>query len=90
MLLSPSLTPPLTPLQITPGSKASVANLCPGDLILAIEGVPATDMLHSEAQNKIKESTNQLCLTVERLNKKHAHKQVQDPVKATPAQYRET
>lgn len=55
-----------TLFQITPGSKASVANLCPGDVILAIEGAPATDMLHCEAQNKIKESTNQLCLTVER------------------------
>lgn len=52
--------------QITPGSKAAVANLCAGDLILAIEGVPAADMLHCEAQNKIKESTSQLCLTVER------------------------
>uniref|UniRef100_A0A3P9JCI0 PDZ and LIM domain protein 3 n=1 Tax=Oryzias latipes TaxID=8090 RepID=A0A3P9JCI0_ORYLA len=57
---------PLTISRITPGSKASSANLCPGDVILAIEGVPATDMLHCEAQNKIKESSKQLCLTVER------------------------
>lgn len=57
---------PLTISRITPGSKASIANLCAGDVILAIEGVPATDMLHCEAQNKIKESTSQLCLTVER------------------------
>ena len=55
------------PIQITPGSKASNANLCAGDIILTIEGVPAADMLHCEAQSKIKESTNQLCLTVERL-----------------------
>ncbi len=44
-----------------------MANLCPGDVILAIEGIPAMDMLHCEAQNKIKESTHQLCLTIERL-----------------------
>lgn len=52
--------------QITPGSKAAVANLCAGDVILAIEGVQATDLLHCEAQNKIKESTRQLSLTIER------------------------
>lgn len=57
---------PLIISRITPGSKASMANLCAGDLILAIEGVPAAGMLHCEAQNKIKEATNQLCLTVER------------------------
>ncbi|XP_076001702.1 PDZ and LIM domain protein 3-like [Genypterus blacodes] len=57
---------PLTISRITPGSKAALANLCPGDVILAIEGVSATDMLHCEAQNKIKESTYKLCLTVER------------------------
>ncbi|KAK7929487.1 hypothetical protein WMY93_005882 [Mugilogobius chulae] len=57
---------PLTISRITPGSKASLANLCAGDVIVAIEGVPASDMLHCEAQNKIKESTNQLHLTVER------------------------
>ncbi|KAK9540608.1 hypothetical protein VZT92_003049 [Zoarces viviparus] len=57
---------PLTISRITPGSKAAVANLCAGDVVLAIEGFPATDMLHSEAQNKIKESTHQLGLTVER------------------------
>lgn len=51
---------------MTPGSKASVANLCAGDVILAIEGAPTKDMLHCEAQNKIKESTQKLSLTVER------------------------
>ncbi|XP_059199195.1 PDZ and LIM domain protein 3-like [Centropristis striata] len=57
---------PLSISRITPGSKAAIANLCAGDVILAIEGVPATDMLHCEAQNKIKESIYQLSLTVER------------------------
>ncbi|XP_029297273.1 PDZ and LIM domain protein 3-like [Cottoperca gobio] len=57
---------PLTISRITPGSKAAIANLCAGDVIMAIEGAPASDMLHCDAQNKIKESTNQLSLTVER------------------------
>lgn len=57
---------PLTISRITPGSKAAVANLCAGDVVMAIEGVAATDLLHCEAQNKIKESTHQLSLTVER------------------------
>ncbi|KAF3852433.1 hypothetical protein F7725_005788 [Dissostichus mawsoni] len=57
---------PLTISRITPGSKAATANLCAGDVISAIEGVPAADMLHCEAQNKIKESSHQLSLTVER------------------------
>uniref|UniRef100_A0A3B5L991 PDZ and LIM domain protein 3 n=1 Tax=Xiphophorus couchianus TaxID=32473 RepID=A0A3B5L991_9TELE len=57
---------PLTISRITPGSKASGAKLCAGDIILAIEGAPAADMLHCEAQSKIKECFNQLCLTVER------------------------
>lgn len=52
--------------QITPGSKAAVANLCPGDVILAIEGIPAEDMMHCEAQNKIKDAIYQLILTVQR------------------------
>lgn len=61
MLISSRLS-----LQVTPGSKASGANLCAGDVILAIEGVPTKDMLHCEAQNKIKESTQKLSLTIER------------------------
>lgn len=52
--------------QVTPGSKASSANLCVGDVILAIEGVPAKELLHCEAQNRIKECTSRLCLTIDR------------------------
>lgn len=69
---NPSLIPPDVvytsrfSLQVTPGSKASAASLCPGDVILAIEGAPTNDMLHCEAQNKIKESTHRLSLTIER------------------------
>uniref|UniRef100_A0A8C6S676 PDZ and LIM domain protein 3 n=1 Tax=Neogobius melanostomus TaxID=47308 RepID=A0A8C6S676_9GOBI len=43
---------PLTISRITPGSKASMANLCAGDVILAIEGVPASGLLHSEAHKE--------------------------------------
>ncbi|KAL0204624.1 hypothetical protein M9458_002642, partial [Cirrhinus mrigala] len=50
---------------ISPGSKASRVNLSPGDIILAIDGVSAENMMHSEAQSLIKEATYQLALTVE-------------------------
>ncbi|KAM7009649.1 PDZ and LIM domain protein 3-like [Tautogolabrus adspersus] len=75
---------PLTVSRITPGSKASVANLCPGDIILAIEGAPTSDMLHCEAQNKIKESSSQLCLTVERNESKLWSPRVVEDGKAQP------
>lgn len=52
--------------QISPGSKASRVNLSPGDIILVINGVSAENMMHSEAQNLIKDATYQLTLTVER------------------------
>ena len=52
--------------QVTPGSKASLANLCPGDVILAIEGEPADGLTHGEAQLKIKDFTNQLTFKIER------------------------
>ncbi|XP_028832597.1 PDZ and LIM domain protein 3-like [Denticeps clupeoides] len=57
---------PLTISRINPGSKASVANLCTGDIIIAIDGVPTEDMMHCEAQNRIKDCGSQLCLTIER------------------------
>ncbi|XP_023686519.1 PDZ and LIM domain protein 3a isoform X2 [Paramormyrops kingsleyae] len=57
---------PLTITRITPGSKASLANLCPGDIILAIDGVPTEDMMHCEAQNRIKDCSSQLSLRIER------------------------
>lgn len=83
----------LLPLQITPGSKASAANLCPGDVILAIEGIPASDMMHCEAQNKIKESSSQLCLTIERLyaeSKKARARTGGGPSKGNTCAYNET
>ncbi|XP_031443447.1 PDZ and LIM domain protein 3b isoform X3 [Clupea harengus] len=57
---------PLTISRVTPGSKASLANLCPGDVILAIEGEPADGLTHGEAQLKIKDFTNQLTFKIER------------------------
>ncbi|XP_055034185.1 PDZ and LIM domain protein 3b isoform X3 [Misgurnus anguillicaudatus] len=57
---------PLTITRVTPGSKASQVNLCPGDIILAIQGESTESMTHAEAQNKIKDSTNQLFLKIER------------------------
>ncbi|XP_057700196.1 PDZ and LIM domain protein 3-like [Corythoichthys intestinalis] len=61
---------PLTISRVTPGSKAALADLRPGDLIVAIEGASSDDMLHCDAQNKIKESNQQLALTVERTEAK--------------------
>ncbi|XP_034392833.1 PDZ and LIM domain protein 3-like isoform X1 [Cyclopterus lumpus] len=75
---------PLTISRITPGSKAAVANLCAGDVILAIEGVQATDLLHCEAQNKIKESTRQLSLTVQRNESRLWSPRVVEEGKALP------
>ncbi|XP_061107968.1 PDZ and LIM domain protein 3b isoform X3 [Conger conger] len=57
---------PLSISRITPGSKASLANLCPGDIILTIEGDAAEGLTHGEAQNKIKDSSLQLNLKIER------------------------
>jgi len=52
--------------QITPGSKASAANLCPGDVIVAIDGLSTENMTHNDAQERIKAAAHQLCLKIER------------------------
>lgn len=57
---------PLTISRINPGSKAALANLCPGDIILAINGESTEAMTHLEAQNKIKACVEQLLLSVSR------------------------
>ncbi|KAL7885800.1 hypothetical protein AOLI_G00060950 [Acnodon oligacanthus] len=75
---------PLTITRVTPGSKASRVNLCPGDVILAIEGISTDDMTHCEAQNKIKDSTHQLCLKIERPETKLWSPQVVEEGKAHP------
>nr|XP_046180274.1 PDZ and LIM domain protein 3-like isoform X1 [Oncorhynchus gorbuscha] len=75
---------PLTITRVTPGSKASLANLCPGDIILAIEGVSTECMTHSEAQNKIKDPASQLGLKIERPETKMWSPQVTEDGKANP------
>ncbi|XP_063148400.1 PDZ and LIM domain protein 4 [Candoia aspera] len=57
---------PLTISRINPGSKAALANLCPGDVILSINGDSTENMTHLEAQNKIKACLDQLILSVNR------------------------
>ncbi|NWV01969.1 PDLI4 protein, partial [Upupa epops] len=57
---------PLTISRINPGSKAAMADLCPGDVILAINGENTESMTHLEAQNKIKACMDQLLLSVNR------------------------
>ncbi|XP_069600437.1 PDZ and LIM domain protein 3 isoform X1 [Ranitomeya imitator] len=57
---------PLVISRITPGSKSSLANLSPGDVILAIDGYSTDTMTHAEAQERIKAATDQLCLKIDR------------------------
>ncbi|XP_036389300.1 LIM domain-binding protein 3-like isoform X2 [Megalops cyprinoides] len=57
---------PLTISRITPGSKAALGNLNPGDIIAAIDGASTEGMTHLEAQNKIKGATLNLALTMQR------------------------
>ncbi|XP_039186684.1 PDZ and LIM domain protein 3 isoform X3 [Crotalus tigris] len=61
---------PLIITRITPGSKASQANLCPGDIIIAIDGHSTENMTHNDAQEKIKAAGQQLCLKIERAETK--------------------
>ncbi|XP_042564064.1 PDZ and LIM domain protein 2 [Clupea harengus] len=56
----------ITVSKVNGGSKAEKAALQPGDIILEINGEGTGDMLNVEAQNKIKNSQNQLQLLVER------------------------
>lgn len=53
-------------LQVTAGSKAAQGDICPGDIILAINGESTEVMTHMEAQNRIKTCTQQLTLIVTR------------------------
>ncbi|XP_043925127.1 PDZ and LIM domain protein 4 [Protopterus annectens] len=57
---------PLTISRVNDGSKAAVACLYPGDVILSINGENTENMAHMEAQNKIKASTDQLSLSIRR------------------------
>ncbi|KAK3573469.1 hypothetical protein QTP86_024688 [Hemibagrus guttatus] len=57
---------PLTISRITPGSKAASGNLTQGDIIVAIDGVSTDGMTHLDAQNKIKNASYNLALTMQR------------------------
>ncbi|KAI4884393.1 hypothetical protein NFI96_011233, partial [Prochilodus magdalenae] len=61
---------PLTISRITPGSKAALGDLCPGDTILAINGDCTETMTHMEAQNRIKACTGELVLDISRSESK--------------------
>ncbi|XP_061490672.1 PDZ and LIM domain protein 1 isoform X1 [Rhineura floridana] len=61
---------PLTISRVTPGSKAATANLCTGDVIMAIDGENTENMTHLEAQNKIKGCIDEIILTVGRTESK--------------------
>ncbi|NWZ55527.1 PDLI1 protein, partial [Haliaeetus albicilla] len=57
---------PITVSKVTEQGKAAAGDLRPGDVIVAINGESAAEMLNVEAQNKIKQSPGQLRLQVER------------------------
>ncbi|XP_075065948.1 PDZ and LIM domain protein 4 [Mixophyes fleayi] len=57
---------PLTISRINPGSKAALANLYPGDVILEINGESTENMTHLQAQNKIKGCSSHLILSLNR------------------------
>ncbi|XP_006128524.1 PDZ and LIM domain protein 3 isoform X3 [Pelodiscus sinensis] len=75
---------PLIITRITPGSKASAANLSPGDVILAIDGYGTENMTHNDAQERIKAASHQLCLKIERAETRLWSPQVSEDGKAHP------
>lgn len=75
---------PLVITRITPGSKAAAANLCPGDVILAIDGFGTESMTHADAQDRIKAAGYQLCLKIDRAETRLWSPQVSEDGKAHP------
>lgn len=53
-------------VEVTEHGKAATGDLRPGDVIVTINGESAAEMLNVEAQNKIKQSSGQLRLEVQR------------------------
>ncbi|XP_078489557.1 PDZ and LIM domain protein 7-like [Ciona intestinalis] len=51
--------------KITPGGKADVAGLKPGDVIMAINGNDTSQSTHLDAQNQVKNSKTTLTLNIE-------------------------
>ncbi|KAM7110630.1 PDZ and LIM domain protein 3 isoform 3-T3 [Molossus nigricans] len=75
---------PLVITRITPGSKAAAANLCPGDVILAIDGFGTESMTHADAQDRIKAAAHQLCLKIDRAETRLWSPQVSEDGKPHP------
>ncbi|XP_005373510.1 PREDICTED: PDZ and LIM domain protein 3 isoform X2 [Chinchilla lanigera] len=75
---------PLVITRITPGSKAAAAHLCPGDVILAIDGFGTESMTHADAQDRIKAAAHQLCLKIDRAETRLWSPQVSEDGKAHP------
>ncbi|KAF5897413.1 sorbin and SH3 domain-containing protein 2 isoform X7, partial [Clarias magur] len=71
-------------VEISPGSRASVVDLSPGDIILAIDGISTSNMMHCEAQSRMKQATRQLSLTIQRPETKLWSPQVRDDGRAHP------
>ncbi|XP_063817628.1 PDZ and LIM domain protein 1 isoform X1 [Pseudophryne corroboree] len=61
---------PLTISRVSPGSKAALADLAIGDVVIAIDGENTDGMTHLEAQNKIKGCEDELSLTITRTESK--------------------
>ncbi|XP_069741846.1 LIM domain-binding protein 3-like isoform X3 [Narcine bancroftii] len=57
---------PLTISRISPGSKAALANISQGDIIVAIDGFSTEGMTHLECQNKIKSASYSLNLSLQK------------------------
>uniref|UniRef100_A0A669BKZ1 PDZ and LIM domain 7 n=1 Tax=Oreochromis niloticus TaxID=8128 RepID=A0A669BKZ1_ORENI len=62
---------PLTVSRLTPGGKAAQAGIDVGDWVVAISDANAEEMTHVEAQNKIREASGSLTLTLSRLAVRH-------------------
>lgn len=75
---------PLTISRVNPGSKAALADLCTGDVVISIDGENTEGMTHLEAQNKIKGCEDELCLTIDRVDSKIWSPLVTDEGKANP------
>nr|1VB7_A Chain A, PDZ and LIM domain 2 [Mus musculus] len=57
---------PIIVTKVTERGKAEAADLRPGDIIVAINGQSAENMLHAEAQSKIRQSASPLRLQLDR------------------------
>ncbi|KAM5141122.1 PDZ and LIM domain protein 1 [Mantella aurantiaca] len=75
---------PLTISRVSPGSKAALAELNTGDVVIAIDGENTDGMTHLEAQNKIKACEDDLALTINRVESKIWSPLVNEEGKAHP------